>query len=57
MSEEKIDPRIEQLWAEEIMRRLKELDEGQVQAIPWPEVRDSIVARRPNRHSRHHNKH
>jgi putative addiction module component (TIGR02574 family) len=33
------------MWAEEITRRLKEFDEGRVQAIPWSEVRASLLKR------------
>jgi putative addiction module component (TIGR02574 family) len=43
--DETVDPDAERLWAEEITRRLKEFDEGRSQAIPWPEVRDSILKR------------
>lgn len=43
--DETIDPDAERLWAEEIRRRLKELDEGRAQTIPWPEVRASILKR------------
>lgn len=41
--DETVDPDAENLWAEEISRRLKEIDEGRVQAIPWSEVRASIL--------------
>lgn len=40
-----VDPDAEALWAAEIGRRLKEIDDGQVQAIPWSEVRASILGR------------
>ena len=43
--DETVDPDAEALWAEEIHRRLKEIDEGQVQAIPWTEDRASILRR------------
>lgn len=43
--DEAVDPDAEALWAAEIGRRLKEIDEGHVQAIPWSEVRASIVRR------------
>lgn len=32
------DPEIEQAWAEEARRRLKEFEEGKVQAIPGEQV-------------------
>ena len=44
--DEAVDPDAESLWAEEITRRLREFDEGRTQAIPWSEVRASILARR-----------
>jgi len=44
MSEKKVDPNIERLWAEEIRARLKELDEGRTKPIPWSDVRASILA-------------
>ena len=43
--DETIDPDAERLWAEEITRRLKELDEGRAQTIPWSEVLTSILKR------------
>jgi putative addiction module component (TIGR02574 family) len=43
--DEAVDPDAESLWAEEITRRLREFDEGRGEAIPWPEVRDSILKR------------
>jgi putative addiction module component (TIGR02574 family) len=32
-------------WADEIKRRLKEIDNGEVQLIPWEEVLGSMRAR------------
>jgi putative addiction module component (TIGR02574 family) len=43
--DETVDPDAEKLWAEEITRRLKELDEGGAQTIPWSEARASILKR------------
>lgn len=43
--DETVDPDAEALWAQEIHRHLKEIDDGQVQAIPWSEVRASILRR------------
>jgi putative addiction module component (TIGR02574 family) len=33
---------VEQAWQHEMDRRLKELDAGEVQCIPWEEVRDRL---------------
>ena len=35
----------EALWAVEIARRLKEIDEGRVRPVPWSEVRASLLKR------------
>jgi putative addiction module component (TIGR02574 family) len=32
-------------WEEEIRRRLRELDEGRAETIPWEEVRERLLAR------------
>lgn len=37
---------VEELWAVEIARRVKELDEGKVQTVPWADVRREMLARR-----------
>jgi hypothetical protein len=34
-------------WEEEISRRLKELEEGKVKPVPWPEARRTILKRKP----------
>jgi putative addiction module component (TIGR02574 family) len=34
----------ERAWGDEIARRLERLDGGEVQAIPWPEVRAQLNA-------------
>jgi len=39
-----VDPDAELLWAEEITRRSKEIDEG-AQTMPWAAVRASILGR------------
>jgi len=41
--DETVDPDAEAEWAREIARRLKDLDAGRVQTIPWAEVRRSIL--------------
>ncbi len=38
-----VDEGAETAWAEEIGRRLKELDSGQVKPIPWAEARRQIL--------------
>jgi putative addiction module component (TIGR02574 family) len=40
--EETIDEDAEALWAEEIERRQRELDKGQIRAIPWSQARRAI---------------
>ncbi len=37
-----IDEGAEALWAEEIERRQRELDQGQVRTIPWSQARRAI---------------
>jgi len=39
------DDGIEQAWAEEIKRRLEDVDSGRVQLIPYEEVRRRLLAR------------
>ncbi len=36
---------VEAAWAEEIERRVREIDSGEVKTIPWEEVRAHIRAR------------
>jgi len=43
--EDRADPEWERAWSAEIARRIQELDEGSVKAIPWSEVRDGLLAR------------
>ena len=42
----KPDPGVDQAWADEIARRVSELDEGTVETIPWEQVRNEIFPRR-----------
>lgn len=35
-------PEIEQAWQEEIDKRLREMDSGTVECIPWEQVRDRL---------------
>ncbi|MBI4586709.1 MAG: addiction module protein [Planctomycetes bacterium] len=41
--DEHVDEDAEAAWAEEIARRLKEVDSGQVTTIPWAEARRRIL--------------
>ena len=43
-------PGIEAAWAEEIERRLHELDTGQVDLIPWEEVKNRLLVQEQSRH-------
>jgi putative addiction module component (TIGR02574 family) len=38
------DPDAELLWAEELRKRVSELDSGTVQAVPWEEAKRRIFA-------------
>ncbi len=40
-----VDEDAESAWEEEIMTRLKELDQGRVQLVPWVEARRRITGR------------
>jgi putative addiction module component (TIGR02574 family) len=39
-----LDSDAETAWAEEVTRRLREIDQGQARTIPWSEARASILA-------------
>lgn len=39
------DEGVEAAWAEEIERRVRQIDSGEVQTIPWEEVRAKLHAR------------
>ena len=39
------DEGVEQAWAEEIQRRVEDIDSGRVQLIPYEEVRRRLMAR------------
>lgn len=39
------DEGVEAAWAEEIERRVRQIDSGEVQTIPWEEVRAELHAR------------
>jgi len=40
--DEHVDPIAEEEWANEIARRIEELDSGRVKTIPWAEARRQI---------------
>ena len=39
------DEDVEAAWAEEIERRVRQMDSGEVETIPWEEVRAKLYAR------------
>jgi putative addiction module component (TIGR02574 family) len=39
------DDDVEAAWAEEIERRVRQVDSGEVKTIPWEEVRAKVYAR------------
>ena len=41
--EEPADPDAEAAWAQEIARRIRELDDSAVQVVPWSEARRRIA--------------
>jgi putative addiction module component (TIGR02574 family) len=41
--DEAVDPDAEAAWAEEVERRVQELDRGTVNGIPWDKARRSIL--------------
>ena len=41
----KADENVEAAWAEEIERRIRQIDSGEVTTIPWEEVRARLYAR------------
>jgi putative addiction module component (TIGR02574 family) len=43
--DETIDEDVETAWAEEIRRRLEELDAGRAKTIPWSQARRMILRR------------
>lgn len=38
---------VEAAWAEEIERRVRELDSGEVETVPWEEVKNRLLAASP----------
>lgn len=43
--DEGADDDVELAWADEIQQRLRDIDEGKVQMIPWSEVRRRLRGR------------
>ena len=41
--DETVDPHAESAWAEEIARRITEIDSGQTKTIPWSIARRKIL--------------
>ncbi|MEA2490767.1 MAG: hypothetical protein QOH21_2559 [Acidobacteriota bacterium] len=39
------DDNVEAAWAEEVERRVREVDTGQVKTIPWEQVRAELFGR------------
>lgn len=39
------EPNVEELWAEEAERRWREIESGEVDTIPWEEVRAKLFRR------------
>jgi putative addiction module component (TIGR02574 family) len=47
--DEREDEAIEEAWAHEIQRRMREVESGTVKTIPWSEARKRILALRDAR--------
>jgi len=43
--DEEVDENVEQAWAEEITRRVQDLDSGKAKTIPWSKARRRILSR------------
>lgn len=39
------EPNVEAAWAEEVERRIRQVDAGEVEMIPWEQVRAELFAR------------
>ena len=44
--EDQVDEDAEAAWAEEIERRIQELDSGKVKTVPWSKARRMILGQR-----------
>jgi len=45
------DHGVEEAWAQEIKRRVEQIDRGEVELIPWEQVRDELRQRLDERSS------
>ena len=45
--DQEVDPDAEQVWLEEIQKRLREIDNGSVDLIPWEEAERRLWAKLP----------
>jgi putative addiction module component (TIGR02574 family) len=43
--EDEPDPEVEAAWAEEVERRVRQIDSGEVKLIPWEKVRADLFSR------------
>jgi len=43
--EEKPDKNLDSVWKAEIVKRIKELDSGEIETIPWENVKKRLVKR------------
>lgn len=43
--DEAVDENVEQAWADEIARRVQDLDSGKAKPIPWSKARRLILSR------------
>jgi putative addiction module component (TIGR02574 family) len=41
------DPDVEAAWAEEVERRVRQVDAGEVKLIPWSQVRAELFGHEP----------
>jgi len=41
--DEHVDDKVPEAWDSEVLRRLAELDRGEVKPVPWPEARRIIT--------------
>jgi putative addiction module component (TIGR02574 family) len=44
--DEKVDPDAGSAWADEVARRVKDLDSGRMKTVPWSDVRKKLRGKR-----------
>lgn len=44
------DPDVEAAWAEEVERRLRQIDAGEVELVPWEDVKERLLGRLDENH-------